>query len=355
MNMTYDFSQTVIVNVDISMWSGRARLGREDLDANVVDQLPPQALASLGSKKLIDPDCLKPLVAIKSKMFKYMNNRGQRFLSGWLIHESTLQTVTDNLQAMAQEFEAARAVFVSDYNANTAAWIQSYPEWVDLLRNALPTAAEIERRFSFTFQCFRLSPEDTGCKNDDLDTRIAGVGDTVIADIASQIAAARRDIFKDKREKFSQRSCNVFTEMMGKLTSLSFVHPNLGKIRGFLSDLYDRYSTSGGNPADVAQFKIILDHLSDAHNLEEFACEYADGRTSISMLDTLAPATAQTTAVQTISAAPELSPVFATITTRQATPAVVEESKPDVLSILDETKQMDPTSLPSWMQNLGLV
>jgi len=67
------------LNLDISLWSARKKMTVEDMGGA---QLPPEDLASLGSKRIADPESLKVFSTLKSRAFCYLDRHGVRFMSG---------------------------------------------------------------------------------------------------------------------------------------------------------------------------------------------------------------------------------------------------------------------------------
>ena len=63
-NVSY-MNNCVYLKLDISIWTGKARLTPEDIP-NAVADMPPEALATLGSKRIFDPQALRPFNAAKT-------------------------------------------------------------------------------------------------------------------------------------------------------------------------------------------------------------------------------------------------------------------------------------------------
>ena len=74
----------VISLSDTSLWTGRAKMTAEDLGLSD-EQVPPDAIASLGSKRVIDGDALKPLNKIRYLMRRACLEVGTRFLGGFAV------------------------------------------------------------------------------------------------------------------------------------------------------------------------------------------------------------------------------------------------------------------------------
>ena len=84
----------VALNLNISVWSARKKMCLEDFGGA---ELPPEDLASLGSKRIADPDSLKVFSTLKARAFNYLDRHGIRFMSGWAIPEDKAGDIIDEL------------------------------------------------------------------------------------------------------------------------------------------------------------------------------------------------------------------------------------------------------------------
>ena len=72
------------LNLNVNLWSARKKMVLEDFGGA---ELPPEDLASLGSKRIADPNSLKVFSTLKARAFNYLDRHGIRFMSGWAIPE----------------------------------------------------------------------------------------------------------------------------------------------------------------------------------------------------------------------------------------------------------------------------
>ena len=72
------------LNLNVNLWSARKKMALEDFGGA---ELPPEDLASLGSKRIADPNSLKVFSTLKARAFNYLDRHGIRFMSGWAIPE----------------------------------------------------------------------------------------------------------------------------------------------------------------------------------------------------------------------------------------------------------------------------
>ena len=66
------------LNLNVSLWSARRKMSQEDLGGA---ELPPEDLASLGSKRIADPENLKVFGTLKARAFNYLDRHGVRFMA----------------------------------------------------------------------------------------------------------------------------------------------------------------------------------------------------------------------------------------------------------------------------------
>ena len=67
----------LICHIDCSIWSGRKKLRPEDFRLANGSQLPPKDVASLGSKKICDPEALANFERLKKEFAPFLSNRLQ--------------------------------------------------------------------------------------------------------------------------------------------------------------------------------------------------------------------------------------------------------------------------------------
>ena len=75
------------LNLNVNLWSARKKMVLEDFGGA---ELPPEDLASLGSKRIADPNSLKIFATLKARALNYLDRHGIRFMSGWKIRRETV-------------------------------------------------------------------------------------------------------------------------------------------------------------------------------------------------------------------------------------------------------------------------
>ena len=99
----------VVVNLDVHIWSARKKLLPQDFGNT---ELPPEELASLGSKRVCNPEELKTFGTLKARVTSLLERCGIRFLNGWTIPIEKQEEVSNELANIRNEFNQAKASFL---------------------------------------------------------------------------------------------------------------------------------------------------------------------------------------------------------------------------------------------------
>lgn len=162
--------KTSILTLMIRQWTAATKFTAADLPPKVVDQLPPQAIASLGKKRLLPKEALAPMEQEYRFARNYMDNHGIPFLSGWLVATDKLQGITLDLKGSADRFYQAVAHLVANLDTFAQDWADQFPEWRSILLSALPSPEDVRSRYSFTWQAYSIRPSSPSAGIMDADT-----------------------------------------------------------------------------------------------------------------------------------------------------------------------------------------
>ena len=102
------------VNLDVNIWSARRKLFQPG--DFVHSELPPEKLASLGSKRICNPSDLKVFSTLKARAVNVLDKSGVRFLGGWAIPEAKAAEIVNGLDLIAEEFKIAKDKFMKNYD-----------------------------------------------------------------------------------------------------------------------------------------------------------------------------------------------------------------------------------------------
>lgn len=145
-----------IIALDTPIWSGETRLQPEDIQLGRGGKLPPERVASLGSKKVIDPDDLKVFRTLRKQAERRCEAAGIRFLGGFAVPREKTAEVALELDAIKQRFEKAKRELLARYEARVEEWIKQNHEFEGALRRAVVPVAEVDRRLGFEYCVYRV-------------------------------------------------------------------------------------------------------------------------------------------------------------------------------------------------------
>lgn len=248
-NVSY-MNNCVYLKLDISIWTGKARLTPEDIPDAVVD-MPPEALATLGSKRIFDPQALRPFNAAKTKAFRTCDQYGVRCMGGWLVDNGVLNNLTAELDKMRGEFDRSVGTFISTYEDGASNWLQQFPEWEGIIRAALPDSTNIGKKFAFRYYVLKVQTEN----HDALDAT-SEAPSTAAATIAAEIARIREQVFGDDRTSpVTSKTFSCLDTLADRCDNMSFVHPGFAHLARLLRSMVV-------NSTDVNVVRAFLTGLS---------------------------------------------------------------------------------------------
>ena len=216
------------LNLDISLWSARTKLTEEDFGGA---ELPPEDLASLGSKKICDPARLTVFSKLKARAVNLLNRHGVKFLSGWGIPEDKAGDIINGLCAIRDEFFMEKRNFLACYDEGIAEWIARHPAWASIIQNSTVSRDYVDNRMKFAWQLYRVAPaaeldDDTAMTESGLHDEVENLGSTLFGEIARDASETWRKVFEGKTE-VTHKALSPLKTMRDKLVGLSFVEPHV--------------------------------------------------------------------------------------------------------------------------------
>jgi hypothetical protein len=234
----------VLVHLSFSVWSGKKKLRPEDLKGA---NLPPDKLASLGSKRIFDPDALKVFATLKRQAERSCEEVGVRFLGGYAIPEEKLTPLMEKMELIEQSFATAKTNFLSAYDDNLKDWLAEAGEWSEIVARAVEPANRVAERLSCGFTAFKVeSPGETASAvQQPLERQVDSLADQLIHEIGALAKSTWEESYRG-RTSVTRKALRPLKAILDKLSSLSFVGPD--KISGLVSNVHaalDTVSRSG--------------------------------------------------------------------------------------------------------------
>lgn len=259
--------QVDVIKLDISIWTSSKKLRPEDLVLADGSKLPPEDLASLGTKKTINPEKLKEFNRIKKEAERICLTSGTRFIGGFANPRVEIPCITKELDALSVKFYKERDLFLASYTADTEAWIRAHPEFGEAIRRAIEPVGTVKAKLRFDYVVFRVSKPEQA---ESLDRRALSMSEQLFKEIAQDASQIIDRAFLGK-DSVSVRALNGFRKIRDKLDSLGFLDhrcmPVVDEIDSVLKLLPDKGPYNGIVFNNLFKLGMLL---SDADKIQRY-------------------------------------------------------------------------------------
>lgn len=266
----FDLSRMRLLHLKMSMWTGRARLRAEDIPDDVRQQLPPEELASLGSKKLIDPDYLKPMTQVKTETYTIMSRYGTRFLGGYAIDADKISELEAILRDERDKFSDALRTFLTVYETAVEQWRDQFPAWQAAIDRALPNRVSMLEKFNFRWAVVQVVPDS----DESAEALIADVQDQALTDICTELKELQDTSFPVARQSYSKKAFRGFDNLITKANASALFRPEMARLAQLLGDIKNTYVTRTDNLQAMQTVGLVLAGLSQPAILQNMIETY---------------------------------------------------------------------------------
>ena len=275
------------LNLDISLWSARKKLTMEDF-GNV--ELPPEDLATLGSKRIAPPESLRVFCTLKARAFNFLDRHGVRFMSGWAIPEDKAAEIVAELRAIREEFQRAKTQFLTEYDQTIQDWIAKHAQWGSIIAGSVDSSDYVRSRMDFRWQMYKVAPL---MKHDDKDAvlhaglaeEVENLGNTLFSEISRSADEIWNRVYAGKTE-VTHKALSPLRTLHNKLMGLSFVEPHVVPVADIVHMAMQRVPKKGnitGNDLLTLQGVVCL--LRDTNALLLHAEKVINGYGPATVLD----------------------------------------------------------------------
>ena len=255
--------RVVLVKVEANIYGARKKLKKEDLVLADGSKLPPEDLASLGSKRLLDPEQLTVFNRLKKEAERICLRVGTRFLGGFAIPTEAAGGITTELERIAQDFAVAKTGFLAGYDAAVTDWVVRHPEFASIIEQAVDSVEFVSTRLSFDYWIVTIGlpeampPEDI----ERLETKIGSMSEQMFYEIS---VAAHQFIEQSLlgKDQVTRNALRPIRRMRDKLDGLGFldyrVAPVVDTIDDLLARIPDKGAIAGGILQEILATALLL-------------------------------------------------------------------------------------------------
>lgn len=266
----------VISLAETSLWTGRAKMTAEDLGLEA-DDVPPDAIASLGSKRVIDQDAIKPLNKIRYKMRRACLEVGTRFVTGFAVGLDESEELVRKLNGLVKEGEMVKKTFMATLATRIKQWHDQNPNWKHILSAGTPELDRIERKINFGFQAYLVqAPENPEVAANFLGA-VDAMGSGLVDEIVKEARVFVKQSLKDGREAGSQKTVAPMRRVARKIEALKFVDPTLSHIGRVVNAVLATIPETGKVQADAfLNLCRLANMLADRGRFQQVASSLKD-------------------------------------------------------------------------------
>ena len=317
----------IVVALNTTLWSGEKKLRPEDLGGV---NLPPDKLASLGSKRIFDPAGLKIFKTLKRRAERALSDVGVRFLNGYAIPEATMESVSQALAEIETEFATAKKAFMFEYDTKLEAWLQEAGEWSEIVRKAVEPASSVTNKLHFGFTAYKVGEPMAASVmvQETLAKQVGGLSDQLMQEVAQAAKETLEDSYNGRTE-VTRKALSPLNNIKAKLEGLMFLNPaEIGGLVMNVNAVLTSVPKSG--PITGAVLAGIVGVLSQMANIQGFVAAAAKVQQEVAVAPLAAPKPKTTTPKPKATVVPEQVQAAAEIETEipevQVIPEPIEET-----------------------------
>lgn len=237
----FTVENSILVNLDFTIWTGRAKLDVSDVPA-AAGIMPPKDLYNSGSIKIFDTDYIKPFRNFKTRADICVSALGLkvRGFEGWLVDEQNISQLESELDAIHSAWEDELIDFTNHYGERARQWALDNGTWEHLIRQKQPNPMEISKRFNFGWWTMRITPETAHAASGNTTADvIQGIPDQALQSLVDSLKELYDDSFNKSNDP-SPKAYNALKKIAQRAQALGFANPNAARLAPVLLDIVNR-------------------------------------------------------------------------------------------------------------------
>ena len=269
------------LNLDVNIWTARKKLTPSDFGGA---ELPPEELASLGSKKICNPQELRIFGTLKARAVNLLDRTGVRFLGGWAIPEDKADDIVAELTVIRDDFLKAKEQFLNRYDEAVRDWVSQHPGWESLIGSSTVSADYVRSRIGFKWQMFKLLPPTDDAVHQGLQDEVNELGDTLFGEVAKAATETWHRCFEGK-DKVTHKALSPLRSIHAKLAGLTFVEPRVVSVVDLLETAFNRMPKRGHiHGSELVMLQGVVSLLRDPQTLVAHGQKILEGKDASDIL-----------------------------------------------------------------------
>jgi len=237
-------SQMVCLRLEYHLFTGRKKLKVKDLKDVDESQIPPRALASLGSKQICDKDEIQKFNTVFRRAERLCEEHATPLLGClWATTENRMMLLTGELDKCVDEVGKLARSFATRFETIRKAWQDRYPEWRNILDRDDVLPKDIVKRFSLSYHVGQVSALNGSFANG-LDKAVKGLSHSLFDELTSTAAKMYKESIEG-RDVVQQSLIARLGRLRDKLDELSFIDTRMNPIIRHIDQSIDAMPKTG--------------------------------------------------------------------------------------------------------------
>lgn len=232
----------MLVHLDFDIWTGKTRLEAADLKLGDGGEIPPQDVASLGTKTICSREHLKGFHRLKTQARRLMLDHGLPLMNGYAVPLSAIDEITKKLNEIELEFEQLRQQFLQNYHHAVDDWAENNPAYAGAIRSGTLPYSVVESRIGFDYQMFQIQPANSdNAVAERLGQKLGTLGDDLISEINTEANTFYNEKIRGKNAVGINTRLTL-KNLRNKVDGLSFLNSAFAPLVGLLDETIAGYA-----------------------------------------------------------------------------------------------------------------
>ncbi|MGP1715715.1 MAG: DUF3150 domain-containing protein [Methylophilus sp.] len=267
------------------IYSGRSKLTRKDLGAEVADKLPPDTLISLGVARTCDSKELAKFASSRSAAEQACLAVGTRLLGGFAMTPESAKEVLPKLKIIKDGFYSLKPDFLKNYESNITKWGDQpqHQDWRHLVDDHCHSVEYVEENLQFGFSVFRVSPVGDETFDLNLIEQAKGMTNQILNEVSTSANSFYKKLTEKAAEEMTAKGLNPLRQIRSKLSALKLIDPKIIPIIELIDAFFNKLPSDNsiaGN--DFMAVCWIVRMLSSVKEIKAYGSTLLEGKTTAS-------------------------------------------------------------------------
>jgi len=241
--------EIIFVKPIIRAISGRKKLSADDL-VEMYGSLPPKELASLGSKKVIDPERVQFFLAKRAAAERACAKAGVRVGDMYAIARHKAPEVMKELGAIKNQIEKERDRLAQELHDAVEGWVERNPDaYADVIRSGAPSRDYIQRRISMDVFSFEATGFNVKGSVNQFDIALSTLDQQLLTEVAERAAGVLTDSFANGKTP-TRRVLGALEEISEKVGSLAFLRSGFQELSNYIDEKVEYYRSGAAKMSE---------------------------------------------------------------------------------------------------------